>query len=63
LHQPNAGTIKAYDSLGNELGSLKVLEEIAQRKLREQYSLNYLHAQEKLGKPTAELVFPVFSGS
>lgn len=51
--------IEAYDAIAKEIALLKVQEEIAQRKLREQYRLNYLHAEEKLGKKTAELLFPI----
>jgi hypothetical protein len=51
--------IEKYDAINKEVSSLKVQEEIAKRKLREQYRLNYLHAQERLGKKAAELLFPV----
>jgi hypothetical protein len=50
-----------YDKLGEELALATVQEEIAQRRLRDQYRLNYLHAQEKFGKATAELLFPVIT--
>jgi hypothetical protein len=53
--------ITAYDTLGNEVALLSVQEEIAQRKLRDQYQLNYLHAMEKLGKSNAEMLFPTIS--
>ena len=53
--------IATFDKLSEELAICKVQEDIAQRKLRDQYRLNYLHAQENLGKLTAELLFPVIS--
>jgi hypothetical protein len=42
--------IEAYDAIAAEIALLNVQEEIAKRKLREQYHLNYLHAEEMLGK-------------
>jgi hypothetical protein len=51
--------IADYDTLGIELKKSEIQEEIAQRKLRDQYRLNYLHAEERLGKKNAELFFPV----
>lgn len=51
--------IEQHDAITKEIAALTVQEEIAKRKLREQYRLNYLHAQEQLGKKTAELLFPV----
>jgi hypothetical protein len=42
--------ISSYDAIAKEVAALKVLEEISKRKLREQYRLNYLHAEERLGK-------------
>jgi hypothetical protein len=52
--------IAAYDKLGEELALCAVREETAKRNLRDQYRLNYLHAQERLGVRTAELMFPKF---
>lgn len=53
--------VAAYDALAKEVATLVVQEEIAQRKVRDQYQLNYLHAQEKLGKAIAEMLFPVIT--
>jgi hypothetical protein len=53
--------IAAYETIKDEHALLVVQEEIAQQKLRDQYHLNYLHAQEKLGKLNAELLFPAVS--
>jgi hypothetical protein len=53
--------IEAYDNIGKELAMIGIQEEIVQRKLRDQYQLNILHAQEKLGKTNAELLFPVIT--
>lgn len=53
--------IGIYDTIVKEHAMLTVQEDIAQRKLRDQYQLNYLHAMEKLGKSNAELLFPAIT--
>jgi hypothetical protein len=55
--------IAAYDKLNEEIALLAAAEDVAQRKLRDQYRLNYLHALEKLGKRNAELLFPQIAPS
>jgi hypothetical protein len=66
LQQKVAQSEKAiadYDKLNEEVALLTVQEEIAQRKVRDQYRLNYLHAQERLGKRNAELLFPLITAT
>ena len=55
--------IATFDKLCEELAICNVQEEIAQRKLRDQYRLNYLHAEENLGQRTAELLFPIITAT